>query len=298
MEKSNVSQNEVLTSLAKTFQRLVSLFLSTLILAAGCQAGPWRSVKSFSPCTPEGPAMELAAGLYQRGASLNTLAARGGVNFITAGRRNFFHFEALALKPGRLMFTALNPTGNPTFRLASDGTKLTGIIYGTRQYVTGPATTENFGRFIPLGLSPDQLIAIMSGSQVRPAAASYQPLGKNTELTIVPAETLDNDKNIWRLRLTGGLTQNPLKAVIVTAIHGEPLNPDISIRYLSIRELPREDEGGRLEPFPQAVEIDWNLNQQKRNLRINYDDVRLGLTLEPATFTLDKPAGFKIIQLP
>ncbi len=298
MEKLNVSPNEALTSMAKTPRRLVSLFLSTLFLAAGCQTGPWGSVKSFSPRTPEGQAMKLAAGLYQRGASLNTLAARGGVNFIADGRRNFFHFEALVLKPGRLVFTALNPTGNPAFRLASDGTQLTGIIYGARQYITGPATTENFGRFIPLGLSPNQLIAIMSGSQVRPASASYQPLGENTELIIVPAETLDNDKNVWRLRLTGGLTQDPLKAVIVTAVHGETLNPDITIRYLSVRELPREDEGGRLEPFPQAVEVGWNLNQQKRNLRITYDDVRLGLTLEPATFTLDKPAGFKLIQLP
>jgi hypothetical protein len=242
--------------------------------------------------------MELAAGLYQRGASLNTLAARGGVNFIADGRRNFFRFEALVMKPGRLMFTALNPAGNPAFRLASDGAQLTGVIYGTRQYVTGPATAENFGRFIPLGLSPDQLIAIMSGSQVRPAAAGSQSLGENTELIIVPAEALEDDKNVWRLRLTGGLTQDPLKAVIMTAAHGETLNPDITIRYLSVRELPREDEGGRLEPFPQSVEADWNLDQQKRSLRVTYDDVRLGLALDPAAFALDKPAGFEVIQLP
>ncbi|MDR3038428.1 MAG: hypothetical protein LBV21_03930, partial [Candidatus Adiutrix sp.] len=141
----------------KVFAALAAL----AALAAGCVGG---SASSVYPARPEGPALDLARGLYERGESLKTLAARGGADYSAAGRRNFFRFEALVMKPGRLLFTAFDPAGRPAFRLAIAAGRLTGLLYEARQYVTGPATAENFARFLPPALSPDRLPDLLSGA--------------------------------------------------------------------------------------------------------------------------------------
>ncbi len=275
---------------------LLGLALMAGLLFPGCGGGSGTS--GAVTRSPQGPAMDLASGIYQRGESLRTLAARGGAGYTSQGRRHFFKFEVLVDKPGRMLFTALDPAGRPAFRLASDGQQLTGIMYGSRQYVVGPATAANFGRFIPLGLTPDQLIALMSGSQVRPASAGARETGEATELTIVPAGQPEGDAQLWRLRLAGGLGQNPATAVVQSAAFGPARNPEISIKYMSVKDVPREDQGGRPEPFPHSVEVDWtSADRQSQALRVTYDEIRLGLPLETGLFHLERPNGFELVQL-
>lgn len=274
--------------------------LGTAVLAAfflpACLGGSGSSGTVLR--SPDGPAMEMAMGLYQRGESLKSLAARGGASYSVGQRRHYFKFEALVIKPGWLLFTAFDPAGRPAFKLASDGSQLTGILYGSNQYVAGPATAENFGRFIPLGLSPDQLIALMSGSQVRPAAAGAKESGSGTELTVVPAGRPESDSSLWRIRLAGGLIQDPAAAEIQSAVFGPSRKPEISIKYPSIRQVAREDLGGRPEPFPASVEVDWTgADNKSQTLRVTYEEVRLGLALDEALFHLEQPKGFERVQL-
>ena len=272
------------------------LALVAALILPGCLSGGGGGRTVLR--TPSGPAMELASGLYLRGESLRTLAARGGAGYSVAGKRHFFKFEALVSKPGRLLFTALDPAGQPAFRLASDGQQLTGLIYGSRQFVTGPATAANFGRFIPLGLTPDELTVLMSGSQARPAAAGAVENGGATELVIVPAGHPDTEASLWRLRLAGGLSQSPARAVIQSATLGPSSRPEISIKYLSVKEVAREDQGGLTEPFPHTVEAAWTGgDRQNQSLRVTYGEVRLGLPLDSGVFHLERPAGFELVQL-
>ncbi len=274
---------------------LLALGAAAALLVSGCGGSGGGSSASVTR-SPDGPAMTLASGLYQRGESLSTMAVRGGASYTADGKRHYFKFEALVMKPGRLLFTALDPTGRPAFRLASDGSQLTGVLYGAKQYAVGPATAANFGRFIPLGISPDQLIALMSGSQVRPGAAGARQSGDATELTVLPAGQPDGDQNLWRLRLAGPVEQDPARAVVQSAAFGSARNPAISIKYMNVKEVPREDQGGRPEPFPHSVEIDWTEGAQK-SLRVTYEEVRLGLPLDQSHFTLPRPGGFELIQL-
>jgi len=245
------------------------------------------------PRAAEGPAMDLAQGLYLRSENLRTLAARGAISH-EAGRRTFFRFEVLLLKPDRLLFTAFDPTGRPAFRLAAAEGRLTGLLYGARQYFTGPATAENFARLLRLNLTLDQLVALLSGSTARPAAAGARAVGDNTELILVPAESPDDERKLWRLKLGGDLDQNPEQAVILTAARGPANRPDLSIRYPAVQNLPREDKPGILTPFPTSVEAQW----AKQFLRLTYEEVNLGPKLDPSLFVLTPPEGFEMVFLP
>jgi hypothetical protein len=239
--------------------------------------------------------MAMAAGLYQRGESLRTLAARGGADYRVDSKRHYFKFELAAQKPGQILFTALDPAGRPAFRLASDGVTITCIVYGEKQYAVGPATAENLGRFLPLGLAPDELAALLSGSQVRPVSAGARLNGDSTELVIQPEG--GGSDSLWRVRLAGGLEQDPAATVVQSATFGPARRPELSVKYLSVRPVPREDLAGRPEPFPGAVEAEWS-DGQKQSLRVTYDQVRLGPALTESMFSLARPDGFELIELP
>ena len=290
MKKFNVSPNKAATVQREAWLGLVVLLVMSFG-ATGCSPSSSSVTRS-----PTGPAMNMAAGLYQRGEDLRTMAARGGVSYTTDEKRHYFKIEVVGSKPGRMLFTAFDPAGRPAFRLASDGQQLTGVMYSTKQYVVGPATADNFARFIPLGLTPDQLMALMSGAQVRPASAGARESGQNTELAIIPAGALDSSENIWRVRIKGNLEQDPSTVVVDGATLGSPRNPRLAIKYMSVKNVAREDLGDRMEPFPHSVEADW-ADEEKRNLRVTYDEVRLGLVISDDMFSLAQPDGFELVQL-
>ena len=264
-----------------------------LLLLVGCSSltSPAKIIRATT-----GPAMVLANGLYQRGESLTSLAVRGGASFTSQGKRNYFKFEALVLKPGYMLFTAFDPAGRPAFKLASDGKSLTGILYGARQYAMGPATKENFGKFLPLGITPNQLTALLSGAQVRPASAGDKSTAESTELVILPLDKPDSLDNLWVIRLDGPVTQDPALARITSASLGPPKDPSIAIKYRAIKDVPREDLAGIQEPFPHSLEISW-VDQDKKELRVTYEEVRLGVPLDTTLFNLAQPKGFELIQL-
>jgi len=288
MKKSRTWPGDSLAALA----RLAALAVLAVGLAA-CAAG---SRGAAVPRTSEGPAMDLARGLHLRGESIRTLAARGAVSHETDRRRAFFRFEALAMRPDRLLFTALDPAGRPAFRLAAAEGRLTGLNYGTRQYFTGPATTENFARLLPLNVTQEQFVALLCGSTAKPAAAGARAVGENTELILVPAEAPEDENEVWRLKLVGGLDQDPKRAVILTAARGSAGRPNLNLRYLAVQDLPNKDEPGNLMPFPTSVEAEWA--KPKQFLRLTYDEVSLGPSLDPGLFIIKPPEGFEAVSLP
>jgi hypothetical protein len=264
---------------------MAAWLLFSLALAAGCASRP-----AARPGDDEA-ALRLAEALHLRGESLQTMAARGSAGYSADGRRHYVKFEVAVMKPDRMLFTAFDPAGRPAFKLASDGQTLTGIQYGSGEFVSGPAAAANFSRFIPLNLEVSELAALLSGFQAEPASAGARRLGDMTELTVVPTGGDPDGRLAWRLRLKGPPDQDPKAAAVESASFGPPRNPELEIVYRSIKPTPREDLGG-LEPFPYSLDIAWR-DGARRGLKVNYEEVRLGLPLETGLFSLKPPEGFE-----
>jgi outer membrane lipoprotein-sorting protein len=192
---------------------------------AGCVSGGGKS----GPRPP----------LYTQAENLQSLAARGGVSYSDGQNRRYFKFELAAQKPDKILFTALDPAGLPAFRLASDGREISGILYGAREFFIGPASAENFARFLPLGLGPEPLLQLISGGR---------PNGEFKTL---------------------------------------------AIRYNALKPVAREDLNGAPENFPHSIEAEW----ADKNLRVTYSEIRLGLPVDDALFSLEQPRGFEFIEL-
>lgn len=262
--------------------------LPLMVTLAGCVSGGRRVIPET---TADGPAMRLAQGLYERADSLQTLAARGGATYTEGRRRNYVKFEMVMSKP-KFRFTAFDPAGRPAFTLAFDGREIYGLNYGSREYISGVGNVEKFGAFLPLDISPEQLLGIVSGGQLRPAAAgAWEFDGQATELAVVPA---DDEDQLWRVKVLGEVSQDPRNAVLESAAYGPALKPLMSFRYSAVKPVPREDMGGRPEPFPHFIEAQW---ADEKSLRLSYDEIRLGLPVTDDLFTLIRPEGFELIQL-
>lgn len=270
------------------------LLIALALFLAGLLSGCVSSQTALqAPRTADGPAMNLARGLYERADSLQSLAARGGATYTEGQRRNYVKFEIVMMKP-KFRFTAFDPAGRPAFRLAFDGQEIYGLMYGSREYISGPGNVEKFGAFLPLDISPEQLLGIISGGQVQPAAAAGDFDGRSTELLVEPVDMPNDEDHLWRVKVLGELSQDPRDAILETAAYGPARKPLISFRYSAVKPVPREDVGGRPEPFPHFIEAEW---LGRKSLRLTYDEVRLGLPVTDDLFKLERPEGFELIHL-
>jgi hypothetical protein len=139
-------------------------------------------------------------------------------------------------------------------------------------------------------------VALLCGSIVRPGAAGARAVGENTELVIAPAEAPDDENETWRLRLAGGLDQDPRGAVILSAAGGPAGRPNLSLRYPAFKTLPRADAPGLTEPFPTSVEAEWV--REKQSLRLVYEEISLNPAPDPGLFILTPPPDFEVVPLP
>ncbi|MGL4207835.1 MAG: hypothetical protein ACRCTY_00455, partial [Candidatus Adiutrix sp.] len=133
-----------------------------------------------------GPAWDMAQALHLRGAGLTTMAARGAFNYTNEGRRHYFKFEMAIIKPNHILLTIFDLTARPLFKISSNGQTITAVNYASKQYATGPSTAANFNRFLPLGLTVEELPPLLTGAPPAPQMARTQKMGSRTELTVVP----------------------------------------------------------------------------------------------------------------
>lgn len=246
-------------------------------------------------------AAALAKGLYERGSGLKSFAAQGRINYYRGKQRHFFRFEFVSQKPGSMLLTAFDPAGRPAFKMLIYQNELTGVLYQSGEYVKGPATAENLALFIPVALDPEDLLRLMTGSQVEAASAEGREKTVSgqvvSELAVSPVQGDGGVEHIWRLKVQGPLGQDPLMAKVSSAAYGPIMKPAMSVNYEQIKEAQREDQNGRTEPFPYKIMARWQTGSGEETMELSYDEVRLGADIPKTLFSVPRPAEFKLIQL-
>jgi outer membrane lipoprotein-sorting protein len=267
----------------------LALVAALALFALGCVGG--RRGPDPAELSDSGPALELARALWERGREIPTFAARGSLNLTEGNTTRFVRFELLTVRPDKLVLTLLDPLGRPALKAVSDGLKLVALDYGGRLAAVGAATETNIRRVLPVGLSPETLLAILSDALIlRPdrAAAGYSADGAVVSLLL---STFDQTgETVWSVSLQEG-PEGPLVSGLSVKAQGG--RPALSVTYGTFKSLPVEGLDPPRPPrsFPHLVEAQTG---DGRRLTVRYDEVRLGATLPAEVFLTEIPEGFAV----
>jgi outer membrane lipoprotein-sorting protein len=234
--------------------------------------------------------MDLARGLYEKGRSIPSFAARGGLNLMEDKTARYVRFELIAVRPDKLILTLFDPLGRPALKAVSDGAVLTAMDYGEMVAAVGASTPENVSRVLPVGLGLDALVSVLSDSLIlRPdqASASYDSDGAPTALLLATAEP--EGMTSWSLNLTQGPDGPVVSGLTIKA---QPHRPALSVTYGSFKTV--EVDGGEPRSFPHLVDATL---ADGRKLTVRYDEVRLGAEIPPEVFEIAVPESYEIREL-
>lgn len=162
--------------------------------------------------------------------------------------------------------------------------------YGESLAAVGASTPENVRRVLPVGLSLDTLLSILSDALIlRPdlAAASQNSDGAFTALLLSTKEK--EGVTTWSVSLAEG-PGGP--RVTGFEIKAQPHRPALSVSYGTFKSVEVDGSGAR--DFPHLVEATL---ADGRSLAVRYEEVRLGMEIPPELFEIAVPEGFDVTEL-
>lgn len=179
-------------------------------------------------------------------------------------------------EPAQLHLETLDFFGRPTGSFVSDGTKFGLYDANAGRYYTGPASAENVGRFVPIAMAPAELAALLLGRAPRIDGAT-------------PTMTLDPKLGLFEVTLTRApvvqkvWVKPPEYRVVKSRVTG------ISAYDLDFDELQTV---GSLT-YPRKV----LLEAHGEKLELNYKDISVNETSDPAMYQLTPPANVPVVPV-
>ncbi|MDR1049940.1 MAG: hypothetical protein LBP95_02445 [Deltaproteobacteria bacterium] len=266
------------TETGRVLSAALAGLLACLVLA-GCASGTGGAAGA-----DPGRALSDALELGRAGRRVTTMAARGELNLRRDGSTHYFRFELTARKPGDFVFTVMDPLGRPAARVAVAGGDFLSLEYGPRLASAGEAVPETLGRFLPLGLRPEDFLAILSGVLVpEPAGATYA----SGKLRVAGAGFWSG--STWTVGTGSGPDGPRLERFAVLGSDGEAFSGS----YSRFESVVSQDTGESVS-FPRTVVVDWGAG---RSLAVRYDEVALGFAPPAGAFSTAVPAGFRMVPL-
>lgn len=136
------------------------LILLLFLCLTACARLPTAPVAARPPI---GSADELLKQLQDRAAAVTSLKARGSVS-VTSPQKNYSgNILLTAAKPARLRVDILNFWGQSLVTFLSDGQEMKLLVYGDSKLYRGPATPDNLRRFLPVVVSQEDFLAVLTG---------------------------------------------------------------------------------------------------------------------------------------
>jgi len=185
-------------------------------------------------------------------------------------------------KPAMLRYTAVDPLGRPLFIVVSDGSTFTAVDTLKGEGYTGPVTASFWRRYVPGGISPQELFFWLSGG-LRPG-----------ELRIDDVRLGKNSSRPWIiLSAPGGLRHQ----VLFDPDSGRILRHVVTDRDRTILLDVTYSGTVRLQdgsgcPWPEELEIKGAAIPG--TIRIRFDRILSEAVLPAATFHLTLPAHYPV----
>ncbi len=135
--------------------------LTLLVGVLGCARLPGPAVTAY-------PQISSAGELYQQvqgqAAALQSLKARGSVAVASPQRSFTGNILLTVAKPQQLRVDILSFWGQSMVSLVSNGQEMKVLQHGEGKLYRGPATPGNVSRFLPIVISQEDFVAILTGS--------------------------------------------------------------------------------------------------------------------------------------
>lgn len=259
--------------------RQIGIFLSLMLLClSACARLPTAPVGE-RPVVAS--AQDLLKQLETRADEIQSLRAKGQVAVVSP-QRNYTGNALLTLyKPALLRVDVLNFWGQPVVAFLANDQEIKFMVYPESKLYRGPATTTNLSRFIPLPVSIQDFMAILTG---RIAFNLYDK----------PVQVESRDPNIYYLELTSRGGNERVKLTIEAQ----------SLNIAAAQWLNSQGQEIMLAEFSEFIsqgsitgprEIKMASGDQANQVRVRYRD--LNYNVPPAPETMELPVSGAVQEL-
>ncbi len=227
-------------------------------------------------------AREVVKRLNARRTAVRSFVMQGQISLVYPDGELYGDHLIQGVYPDHLRADIMGPFGRPVMSLATDGRRLTVLLFRENKAFQGPATRQNLGRFLGIPMSPAEIYALITGN---PPLVVYQ------EATVV--------------RAAGGGAQLKLLAsggAVGQGIDFDPTDYTVTSAWLRVIDGPvalratysdfQPWQGAR---YPRQAEL---RDSQGRTLTLQNDEMDLNRAVSGQLFTLRPPAAMKLEPLP
>lgn len=257
-------------------RKSIAVFYLFLIVLYGCSMAP-KTTARLNVSSPEAVLSSLAAQIPSEA----TLQALADIQITTRGGRYPLKLALLLKKPAWLRVEAIPFFGPPNFFLSVRDQTLKVFLAETRVFYISPATMDNVARYLPLKMSPEEMIAILMGTYPAPSGQDRFLQGR-----------LEGDH--YRIDMGGPLKRQCLWVRMTDGFLERFEAYQDQRRLYQVRfEEPLRVDGAMI---PQGITIVFE-SEDRASFSIRYAEIRILKTSDPAMFDLDVPPGIKPTHL-
>jgi outer membrane lipoprotein-sorting protein len=256
-------------------QKIVSL-LFLLWIAQGCAF--------FRPSgsEPSAPGL-LLEGISRKTDIDGTFMAQAAIDIFTPEGKYPLKAAVVLRKPDRLRIESLPIIGPPDFIFVANGVSLRVYSAVQGKFYKGRATAKNLSRFLPVGLSPEDVVSILIG-RVPCMLGKYETMKGATDGSLYRIDEISANgiaRSLWVDPAGGNL--------VGARVYSVPGIVSYRVRFQEF--IQREGK-----TLPRKVEITVG-RTGAICVTIRYSDIQLVADTDLSLFDLSEPPGIESIMM-
>jgi outer membrane biogenesis lipoprotein LolB len=258
------------------------IFLSLMLMClSACARLPTAPVGE-RPVVQSAP--ELLKELETRANAIQSLRAKGQVAVVSPQKNYTGNALLTEYKPSQLRVDVLNFWGQPVVAFVTTNQQIKFMVYPESKLYRGPANATNLGRFIPLPVSLQDFMAILTG---RIAFDQYDK----------PVLSESHDSNVYLLELSSRGSSDrvmlTLEAQGLNIISAQWLNPQG--QELMQAEFSEFTTQGQITG---PREIKMASGDRNNQVRVRYRDLTYNVPPAPEAFELPVSGAVQELSFP